>query len=89
MEELSSTVKQNADSAKQAKRLAQNASTVAVQGGNVLGQVVETMKGINESSRRISDIISVIDGIAFQTGRAQRGGCQGNQDADQRQRGTV
>jgi methyl-accepting chemotaxis protein len=67
MEELSSTVKQNADSARQANQLAQSASTVAVQGGNVVGQVVETMKGINESSRRISDIISVIDGIAFQT----------------------
>jgi methyl-accepting chemotaxis protein len=67
MEELSATVKQNADSAKQANQLAQNASTVAIQGGNVVGQVVETMKGINESSRRISDIISVIDGIAFQT----------------------
>ena len=67
MEELSSTVKQNADSAKQANQLAQNASTVAIQGGTVVGQVVETMKGINESSRKISDIISVIDGIAFQT----------------------
>ncbi|MDO8285376.1 MAG: methyl-accepting chemotaxis protein [Rhodoferax sp.] len=67
MEELSSTVKQNADSANQANQLAQNASTVAIQGGNVVGQVVETMKGINESSRKISDIISVIDGIAFQT----------------------
>ena len=67
MEELSATVKQNADSANQANQLAMKASTVAVQGGNVVGQVVETMKGINESSRRISDIISVIDGIAFQT----------------------
>ncbi|MBI2746195.1 MAG: MCP four helix bundle domain-containing protein [Burkholderiales bacterium] len=67
MEELSSTVKQNADSARQANQLAQSASTVAIQGGNVVGQVVETMKGINESSRKISDIISVIDGIAFQT----------------------
>ena len=67
MEELSSTVKQNADSARQANQLAQSASTVAVQGGNVVGQVVETMKGINESSRKIADIISVIDGIAFQT----------------------
>ena len=67
MEELSSTVKQNADSARQANQLAMNASTVAVQGGDVVGQVVETMKGINESSRKISDIISVIDGIAFQT----------------------
>ena len=67
MEELSSTVKQNADSARQANQLAQSASTVAIQGGNVVGQVVETMKGINESSRKITDIISVIDGIAFQT----------------------
>ena len=67
MEELSSTVRQNADNAKQANQLALNASTVAVQGGEVVGQVVETMKGINESSRKISDIISVIDGIAFQT----------------------
>ena len=67
MEELSATVKQNADSARQANQLANSASTVAVQGGQVVGQVVETMKGINESSRKISDIISVIDGIAFQT----------------------
>jgi methyl-accepting chemotaxis protein len=67
MEELGSTVKQNADSARQANQLAMNASTVAIQGGDVVGQVVETMKGINESSRKISDIISVIDGIAFQT----------------------
>ena len=67
MEELGATVRQNADSAKQANQLAQSASTIAVEGGNVVGQVVETMKGINESSRRISDIISVIDGIAFQT----------------------
>ena len=67
MEELGSTVKQNADSARQANQLAQSASTVAVKGGEVVGQVVETMKGINASSRKISDIISVIDGIAFQT----------------------
>lgn len=67
MEELSATVKQNADSARQANQLAMNASTVAIKGGDVVGQVVETMKGINESSRKISDIISVIDGIAFQT----------------------
>ena len=67
MEELSSTVKQNADSARQANQLAMNASTVAVRGGAVVGEVVETMKGINEASRKISDIISVIDGIAFQT----------------------
>jgi len=67
MEELSSTVKQNADNAKQANQLAMSASAVAIKGGEVVGQVVETMKGINDSSRRIADIISVIDGIAFQT----------------------
>jgi methyl-accepting chemotaxis protein len=67
MEELGSTVKQNADNARQANQLAKSASSVAVQGGVVVDQVVETMKGINESSRKISDIISVIDGIAFQT----------------------
>ena len=67
MEELGSTVKQNADSARQANQLAMSASKVAIEGGEVVGQVVQTMKGINESSRRISDIISVIDGIAFQT----------------------
>ena len=67
MEELSSTVKQNADNARQANQLAQNASTVAVRGGEVVAQVVDTMKHINESSKRIFDIISVIDGIAFQT----------------------
>lgn len=67
MQGLGSTVKQNADSARQANQLAMSASTVAVKGGEVVGQVVETMKGINESSRKISDIIGVIDGIAFQT----------------------
>ena len=67
MEELGSTVRQNADNAREANQLAMNASTVAVQGGEVVGQVVQTMKGINESSRKIADIISVIDGIAFQT----------------------
>jgi methyl-accepting chemotaxis protein len=67
MEELSATVKQNADSARQANQLAMSASSVAVQGGVVVGQVVETMKGINQSSGRIADIIQVIDGIAFQT----------------------
>jgi len=67
MEELSSTVKLNADNAHQANQLALNASNVAMRGGNVVGQVVETMKGINESSNKIADIISVIDGIAFQT----------------------
>jgi methyl-accepting chemotaxis protein len=67
MEELGATVKQNADSALQANQLALNASTVAQQGSHVVGQVVETMKGINDSSRKIADIINVIDGIAFQT----------------------
>jgi methyl-accepting chemotaxis protein len=67
MEELGATVKQNAESASTANQLAASASTVAIKGGEVVGQVVETMKGINESSRKISDIISVIDGIAFQT----------------------
>ena len=67
MEELSATVTKNADSAQQANQLAMDASTIAVQGGEVVGQVVDTMKGINDSSRRIADIISVIDGIAFQT----------------------
>ncbi|NMM14695.1 MAG: HAMP domain-containing protein [Rhodoferax sp.] len=67
MEELNSTVKQNADSARQANQLALSASTTAIQGGEVVTQVVNTMKHINDSSKRISDIISVIDGIAFQT----------------------
>ena len=67
MEEFSSTVKQNADNSKQANQLAQTASTVAVKGGEVVAQVVDTMKGINDSSKKIADIISVIDGIAFQT----------------------
>ncbi|MBB5393629.1 MULTISPECIES: methyl-accepting chemotaxis protein [unclassified Herbaspirillum] len=67
MEELTSTVKQNADNARQANQLANSASDVAVQGGSVVGQVVQTMEGITESSRKIADIISVIDGIAFQT----------------------
>jgi methyl-accepting chemotaxis protein-1 (serine sensor receptor) len=67
MEELSATVKQNADSARQANQLAQGASAVAIKGGDVVGQVVQTMKGINDSSKKISDIIGVIDGIAFQT----------------------
>ena len=67
MEELGSTVRQNADSARTANQLAVSASTIAVEGGNVVGQVVETMRDINASSRKISDIIQVIDGIAFQT----------------------
>lgn len=67
MEELGATVKQNADNARNANQLALNASSIAVQGGKVVGHVVETMKDINASSRKISDIIGVIDGIAFQT----------------------
>ncbi len=67
MEELNSTVQQNADNARQANQLAMQASTVAIKGGEVVGQVVETMKGINDSSQKIADIIGVIDGIAFQT----------------------
>ncbi len=67
MEELSSTVGQNADNARQANQLALSASDVAVQGGSVVDQVTQTMSSINESSRKIVDIISVIDGIAFQT----------------------
>jgi len=67
MEELTSTVRQNADNARQANTLAASASEVAVQGGSVVGQVVQTMGEINHASKRIVDIISVIDGIAFQT----------------------
>jgi methyl-accepting chemotaxis protein-1 (serine sensor receptor) len=66
-EELGSTVGHNADNARAANQLARQASEVATQGGQVVGQVVDTMRGINESSRRIADIIGVIDGIAFQT----------------------
>ena len=62
-----STVRQNADNARQANQLALDASDVAIQGGEVVGQVVDTMKAINDSSKRIADIIGVIDGIAFQT----------------------
>jgi methyl-accepting chemotaxis protein len=67
MEELTSTVTQNAQSARQASQLAMGASEVARKGGHAVGQVVSTMTGISESSRKISDIIGVIDGIAFQT----------------------
>jgi methyl-accepting chemotaxis protein len=67
MEELGTTVRHNADNARKADELARGASTVAERGGSVVGQVVATMKGINDSSRKISDIIAVIDGIAFQT----------------------
>ena len=67
MEELTATVKQNADNARQANGLAATASSVATQGGAVVAQVVETMGAIDASSKKIVDIISVIDGIAFQT----------------------
>jgi len=67
MDQLGSTVRNNADNAKQANQLALGASNVAVEGGEVVGQVVSTMKDINDSSRKIADIITVIDGIAFQT----------------------
>ncbi|WP_447777360.1 methyl-accepting chemotaxis protein [Variovorax boronicumulans] len=67
MEELTSTVKQNADNALQANQLAVSASEVAVKGGAVVSQVVDTMGSINASSKKIVDIIGVIDGIAFQT----------------------
>jgi methyl-accepting chemotaxis protein len=67
MEELTSTVKQNADNARQANTLAEAASGVAARGGQVIHEVVSTMEQIHESSGKIADIISVIDGIAFQT----------------------
>ncbi len=67
MEELTSTVKQNADNARQANQLVVSASTVAMKGGQVVGQVVTTMGSIKDSSRKVVDIIGVIDGIAFQT----------------------
>ncbi|MCD7097089.1 methyl-accepting chemotaxis protein [Stenotrophomonas sp. MMGLT7] len=67
MEELTSTVRQNAESARQANQLAQGAAGVAQQGGEVVGQVVTTMSAIETSSKKIAEIISVIDGIAFQT----------------------
>ncbi|KGM39847.1 hypothetical protein JY96_06870 [Aquabacterium sp. NJ1] len=66
-QQLGSTVRQNAANAQEANQLAEGASRVASRGGEVVAQVVDTMKGINESSRKIADIISVIDGIAFQT----------------------
>ncbi len=67
MEQLGSTVRQNADNARTANQLAQSASTLATQGGDVVNQVVTTMKDINDSSHKIAEIIGVIDGIAFQT----------------------
>ncbi|MFC0677040.1 methyl-accepting chemotaxis protein [Lysobacter korlensis] len=67
MEELTSTVRQNAENARQANQLAIGAGGVASQGGAVVGRVVQTMSEINQSSRKVAEIISVIDGIAFQT----------------------
>jgi methyl-accepting chemotaxis protein len=67
MEELTGTVRQNADNARQANTLSAKASEVAINGGDLIGQVVVTMASINESSQKIADIIGVIDGIAFQT----------------------
>ncbi|WP_059415748.1 methyl-accepting chemotaxis protein [Cupriavidus basilensis] len=67
MEELTSTVRQNADNARQASGLAANASETAVKGGEVVGRVVQTMDEINDASKKIVDIIGVIEGIAFQT----------------------
>ena len=85
MEELTSTVRQNADNARQANQLVVSASEIATRGGNVVGQVVSTMGDIQDSSRKIADIIGVIDGIAFQTNilalnaavEAARAGAQG------------
>ncbi|MFZ6645780.1 methyl-accepting chemotaxis protein [Undibacterium sp. TJN25] len=67
MEQLTATVKQNADNAREANQLAQNASDIAIKGGNIVGEVVQTMNSINTSSQKIVEIISVIEGIAFQT----------------------
>jgi methyl-accepting chemotaxis protein len=86
LEELTSTVKQNADNARQASQLALSASEIAMQGGSVVNQVVDTMNAIDASSRKISDIIGVIDSIAFQTNilalnaavEAARAGVQGS-----------
>jgi methyl-accepting chemotaxis protein len=85
MDHLGTTVRNNAESAMRARQLAEGASAVAAQGGDVVGRVVITMRSINESSRMIGDIISVIDGIAFQTNilalnaavEAARAGAQG------------
>ena len=67
MEQMASTVKQNAENAKQANIMANEASAIALKGGAAVSQVVRTMSDINASSKKIVDIISVIDGIAFQT----------------------
>lgn len=67
MEQLSATVRQNADNAQQGSQLAQGASAVAIKGGEVVTQVIGKMRGIQDSSKRIGDIVGTIDGIAFQT----------------------
>ena len=67
MEQLNATVRQNADSAQQASQLTQTAHSIASQGGQMVGQMVQTMQGIHDSSRKMGDIIGVIDSIAFQT----------------------
>jgi methyl-accepting chemotaxis protein len=67
MSQLDSAVRNNAESAQQANQVALTASAIAIKGGDVVNQVVQTMRGVNEASRKISDIIGVIDGIAFQT----------------------
>ena len=67
MEELTSTVKQNSEHTEQASKLVSATAEIAVNGGELVGQVISTMGSIKESSRKIADIISVIDGIAFQT----------------------
>src|SRR4029079_17203694 len=72
MEELTSSVTQNAHNARQASELARGAADVAHKGGSVVGEVVSTMDGISASSRRIAEIIGVIDGIAFQTNTLAR-----------------
>jgi Methyl-accepting chemotaxis protein len=79
MEELTATVKQNADNARQASGLAHNASEIATRGNDVVSRVIGTMGEINDSSRQIADIIGVIEGIAFpdQYSGAERGGRSG------------
>src|SRR3546814_9440442 len=90
MEQLASTVKQNADNARQANQLAATASDVARRGGKAVSEVVVTMQAISSSSRKISDIVGVIDSIAFQTNilalndavEAARAGAQGKRSEE-------